>query len=103
MAYGTRIHKGPSIIPILSQIKSIPRIDTILIFSSHLGLGLPKYLFPVGVPLKIFKSLLRHLDKSVYIYIWYYLHFYEFELNFSATRITCASRGQGYSGNRTPE
>ena len=42
--------------PILSRIKEIPRIDTygiplksILICSSHLRIGLPKGLFPVGL------------------------------------------------------
>ena len=58
-----RIHKGSSIIPILSGIIPIPRIDTylqrsILILCSHLRLGYPKGLFPVGLPFKILKALL---------------------------------------------
>ena len=66
MAYGTRssmhIHKDPLIIPILSRINPIPGIDTylrsILILSIHLRLGLPKGIFPAGVPVKILKTLL---------------------------------------------
>ena len=56
-----RIHKGSSIIPILSQINPIPRIETylsILILSSPLLLGLPKGLLPVGLPVTILKALL---------------------------------------------
>ena len=58
-----RIHKGSQIIPILSRINPIPRIDTYL-FKVHsnivfpLRLGLPKGLFSVGVPVKILKALL---------------------------------------------
>ena len=58
-----RIHKGSPIIPILSRINPIPRIDTYL-FKVHsnivlqLRLGLPKGLFPVGLPVKILKELL---------------------------------------------
>jgi len=52
-----RIHKGSPIIPILSRINTIPRIDTYL-FKVHSNivlpptvcLGLPKGLFPVGLP-----------------------------------------------------
>ena len=33
-------------------------LSSILILSSHLGLGLPKGLFPVGLPVKILKTLL---------------------------------------------
>ena len=40
----------PSLIPISSR--------SILILSSHLRLGLPKGLFPVGLPVKILKALL---------------------------------------------
>ena len=68
MAYETRrlqcrIHKGTPIIPTLSRISPIPRIDTyflryILILSPHLRIGLPKGLFPVGVPVNILKALL---------------------------------------------
>ena len=57
------IHKGSSIIPILSRINPIPHFDTyffkiLLILSSHIRLGLPKGLFPVGLPVKILKTLL---------------------------------------------
>ena len=53
----------PSNNPILSRINLIPRIATyifkiILILSSHLRLGLPKGLFPVGLPVKNLKALL---------------------------------------------
>jgi hypothetical protein len=49
------------IFPILSRIDLIPRIDTyslrlILILSSHLCLGLPKSVFPVGLIVKILKT-----------------------------------------------
>jgi hypothetical protein len=38
---------------------SIPiSLRSILILSSYLGLGLPKVLFPAGVPVKIFKLLI---------------------------------------------
>ena len=40
----------PALIPISSR--------SILILSSHLRLGLPKGLFPVGLPVKILKALL---------------------------------------------
>ena len=40
----------PALIPIYSR--------SILILSSHLRLGLPKGLFPVGLPVKILKALL---------------------------------------------
>ena len=55
--------QGSSIIPILNRIAPIDSIDTyffksMLILSSHLRLGLPKTLFPVGVPVKILKALL---------------------------------------------
>ena len=42
--------KFPALIPISSR--------SILILSSHLRLGLPKGLFPVGLPVKILKALL---------------------------------------------
>ena len=56
-------HKGSRIIPILSRINPIPRIDTylfklILVLSSHLRLGFPKGLLHVGLPVKILKALL---------------------------------------------
>ena len=63
-----RIHKGFSIIPILSLITQflvlIPiYLRSILILSSHLRLGLPKVLFPVGVPVKIF---LETFNNNIY-------------------------------------
>ena len=42
--------KLPALIPISSR--------SILILSSHLRIGLPKGLFPVGLPVKILKALL---------------------------------------------
>ena len=48
-------HKVSPIIPILSRINPIPRIDTYL-FKVYLRLGLPKGLFPVGLPVKILKA-----------------------------------------------
>jgi hypothetical protein len=58
-----RTHKVSPIVPILSRINHIPRIDTyffkiILILSYHLHLGLPKGLFLVDVPVKILEALL---------------------------------------------
>ena len=60
---GSMLHsQGSPIISSLSQTNPIPHIDThffkILIWSSHLRLGLPKGLFPAGVPFKILKALL---------------------------------------------
>ena len=68
MAYETwrfkcRIHKGFPIIPILSQINPITRIDT-YIFKVHSSIVLPstlrppKGLFPVGLSVKLLKALL---------------------------------------------
>ena len=45
-----RIHKGPVIMPILSGIYPIPRIDT--------HFFIPKGLFHAGVPVTILKALL---------------------------------------------
>ena len=44
--------QGLSIIPILSQTNPIPRISlrSNVVLLSHLRLGLPKDLFPVGLP-----------------------------------------------------
>ena len=59
-----RIHKGSPIIPILNRINPVPRTDTflslrsILKLLSHLHLGPPKALFPVGLLVKILKALL---------------------------------------------
>ena len=57
------IQKGSPIVPILSRINPIPHIDSyflkvLLILSFHLRIGLPKGLFPVGLPDKILKALL---------------------------------------------
>ena len=49
--------QGLSNIPILNRIKSIPCIDTNL-FKIHSNTALPKYLFPVGLPVNILKELL---------------------------------------------
>ena len=53
----------PPIISILNRINPIHRIDTYFfklrqILSPHLHLGLPKSLFPAGVPVKMLKALL---------------------------------------------
>ena len=56
---GSMLHShGLSRNPILSRINPVTRIDAILILSSLLRLGLPKGLFPVGLPVKILKALL---------------------------------------------
>ena len=59
-----RIHNGSPIIPILSRINPIPRIDTYL-FKVHSNIvlpsapiDLPKGPFPVDLPVKILKALL---------------------------------------------
>ena len=50
--------QGLSIIPILSRINPITRIHTYLFkVHSNIVLGLPKGLFPVGLPVKILKAL----------------------------------------------
>ena len=55
-------HKDSPIIPILTRINPIPRIDSLpislrsILILSYLRLGLPKGLFPVGVPVKILKA-----------------------------------------------
>ena len=54
-------HKGPPIIPILIRINLLLisiSLRSILISSTHLRLGLPKGIFPLGVPVKILKALL---------------------------------------------
>ena len=57
------IHKGSPAISILCRINPITRTETyflrsILILFSHLRLGLPKGLIPVGLPVKILKATL---------------------------------------------
>ena len=58
-----RFHKGSPIIPILSRINSVPRIDTYFFkvhsISSHLRLVLPNGIFLVGLPIKILKEFLH--------------------------------------------
>ena len=54
MAYGTRRFRRTNPIPALIPISS----RSILILSSQLRLGLPKGLFPVGLPVKVLKALL---------------------------------------------
>ena len=55
--------KGSSVIPIQSRINRIPRIDTyffkMFALSSHLCLGIPRGLFPVGLHVIILKALLH--------------------------------------------
>jgi hypothetical protein len=43
-----RVHKSAPLVPILSHINPIYTIPSILILSTHLGLGLPSGLFPSG-------------------------------------------------------
>ena len=77
------IHKGPRISPILSRIIQIYRIDTYF-FKVHSNVvlpsspGLPNGLFPVGLPIKMFKVLLAKqnilIENLVFrITIWYVL------------------------------
>ena len=55
------------IIPILSRINPIPRIYTYLFkVPSYIRLVLLKGLFPVGLPVKIFKILLHALSISIF-------------------------------------
>ena len=61
---GSVLHsQRPLIIPILSRINPIPRIYTYL-FKEHFNIALlsrlvlPKGLFPVGLPVKILKTLI---------------------------------------------
>jgi hypothetical protein len=60
-----RIHKGPPLVPILSQINPVHTTPSYLSknhlnISSHLRLGLPSGLFPSGFPTKIPYALLPH-------------------------------------------
>ena len=77
---GSIIYKGLPIIIILNQINAILRTDTYFfkicpILSSHLHVGLPRGLFPVGLAVKILKALLpssilaicsAHLKSSIF-------------------------------------
>jgi hypothetical protein len=59
MAYGTRRFKASPIIPILSRINPVPRIDSYFFkVDSNIVLGLPTSLFSVGLPDINFKALL---------------------------------------------
>jgi hypothetical protein len=56
-------HKGPPLVPILSQTYPVHTIPSYLskihlILSSHLSLGLPSGLFPSGFPTKILYAVL---------------------------------------------
>jgi hypothetical protein len=57
-----RVHKGTPLVPILSQINPLHTtpsyLRSILIFSSHLCLGLPSGLFPSVFPTKILYAFL---------------------------------------------
>ena len=75
---GSMPHSHSPIIPILSRINPIPRIDTylplrsILILSSHLHLGLPEGIFRVGVPAQIFYFLNIVINETQGIKITYH-------------------------------
>ena len=71
-----RIRKGAPVIPILSWINWIPGIDTYLFkidsnILSHLRLGLPTGIFPVGLPVKILKVLLPSYILAMYNGIYF--------------------------------
>ena len=57
---GSMLHKGSPIIPTLSRINPIRRIDFFEVNSnivaSHLRLGVPKCIFPVSLPVTILKT-----------------------------------------------
>jgi hypothetical protein len=63
-----RIHKCPSPVLILSQLDPIhtPTSHSILMFSSHLRLGLPSGLFPWGFPTKTLYTPLLCPVRSTY-------------------------------------
>ena len=65
MSYGIRKFNSEFKIPFLSRTNPTPRMGTyslrsILILSSHLRLNLPKDLFSIDLPVKIFKKILRY-------------------------------------------
>ena len=56
-----RIYKNPPIVPVLSQINPVHVLHPtawgfILILSSHLRLGLPSGIFPLGFPTKALRA-----------------------------------------------
>jgi hypothetical protein len=57
-----RVHNSPPLVPILSQIDPVHTITcylrSMLIFSTHLRLGLPSGLFPSGFPTNILHAFL---------------------------------------------
>ena len=72
MAYGTRrLSNNPYHEPISTQLPAlIPTSSrSILILSSRLRLGLPKDLFPVGLPVKISKALLSFIIATYCAYL----------------------------------
>jgi hypothetical protein len=53
-----RVHKSPPLVPILNHINPIHSIPSILILSTYLRLGLPRDLFPSGLPTNILYAVL---------------------------------------------
>ena len=68
MEFQCHIHKGSPIIPILSRINLIPRIDTYLskVHSNIVLPSTPTGHFPVGLPVKILKALLLSCILATY-------------------------------------